>query len=80
MRIADMRHAVAVIDYPPRHSGGGCTLCKQTPRPAAVASEMGHERPRALQKNSVDFRSRSSANYVTNTELRYDSFLTLQRA
>jgi hypothetical protein len=27
MRIADMRHVVA--DDRPRHSGGGCTLCKQ---------------------------------------------------
>jgi hypothetical protein len=24
-----------------RHSGGGCTLSKQTPRPAAVVSPMG---------------------------------------
>jgi hypothetical protein len=44
MRIADMRHVVAATDDRPRHSGGGCTLCKQTPRPAAVASEMGQMR------------------------------------
>jgi hypothetical protein len=41
MPIADMRHVVAAIDDRPRHSGGGCTLSKQTPRPAAVASPMG---------------------------------------
>jgi hypothetical protein len=39
--IADMRPIVAAIDDRPRHSGGGCTLRKQTLRPAAVASEMG---------------------------------------
>jgi len=42
MPIADMRQVVAAIDDRPRHSGGGCTLSKQTPRPAAVASPMGH--------------------------------------
>jgi len=37
-----MRDIVAAIDDRPRHSGGGCTLGKQTPRLAAVvASEMG---------------------------------------
>jgi hypothetical protein len=39
-----MRPVVAAIDYRPRHSGGGCTLCKQTPRPATVASPMGQYR------------------------------------
>jgi len=38
--IADMRQVVAALDDRPRHSGGGCTLSKQTPWPAAVASEM----------------------------------------
>jgi hypothetical protein len=38
-----MRHVVAAIDDRPHHSGGGCTLSKQTPRPAAVASLMGQE-------------------------------------
>jgi len=33
--IAGMRHVVASIDDRPRHSGGGCTINKQTPRPAA---------------------------------------------
>jgi hypothetical protein len=46
--IADMRQVVAAIDDRPRHSGGGCTLSKQTPWPAAVASEMGHKRPPIL--------------------------------
>jgi hypothetical protein len=32
MSIADMRHVVAAIDDRPRHSGGGCTLSKHTPR------------------------------------------------
>jgi hypothetical protein len=41
MPIADMRQAVAPIDDRPRHSGDGCTLNKQTPRSAAVASHMG---------------------------------------
>jgi hypothetical protein len=36
-----MRHIVAAIDGRARHPAGGCTLSKQTPRPAAVASEMG---------------------------------------
>src|ERR1700680_3274570 len=45
MAIAGMRQVVAAIDDRPRHSGGGYTLGKQTPRPAAVASEMGHKRP-----------------------------------
>ena len=43
MPIADMRHVVAAIDDRPRHSGGGCTLSKQTPRPAAVASPKGQQ-------------------------------------
>ena len=47
MPIADMRQVVAAIDDRPRHSGGGCTLSKQTPRPAAVASPMGHNRKSA---------------------------------
>jgi hypothetical protein len=33
--IADMRHVVAPINDRRRHSGGGCTLSKQTQRPAA---------------------------------------------
>jgi hypothetical protein len=41
--IDDMRHVVAAIDDRPRHSGGGCTLSKQTQRPAAVAGPMGQE-------------------------------------
>jgi hypothetical protein len=45
--IADMRQIVATIDDRPRHSGGGCTLSKQTPRQAAVASPMGQKRPSA---------------------------------
>src|SRR6202162_4326716 len=48
--IADMRHVVAAIDDRPRHSGGGCTLSKQTPRPAAVASPMGQLRTHVLQR------------------------------
>jgi hypothetical protein len=40
--IADMRQVVAAIDDRPRYSGGGCILGNQTPRPAAVASPMGH--------------------------------------
>ena len=48
--IADMRHVVADFDDRPRHSGGGCTLSKQTPRPAAVASPKGQEPPPGLQK------------------------------
>jgi hypothetical protein len=35
--IAQMRHVVAAIDDRPHHSGGGCTLDKQTPRLATVA-------------------------------------------
>jgi hypothetical protein len=50
MPIADMRHVVAAIDDRPRHSGGGCTVSKQTPRLAAVASEMGQVRTRAAQQ------------------------------
>jgi hypothetical protein len=42
--IADMRHVVAAIDDRPRHSGGGCTLSKQTPRSPAAASPMGQKR------------------------------------
>jgi hypothetical protein len=50
MPIADMRQVVTAIDDRPRHSSGGCNLSKQTPRPAAAASEMGQERKsRALQ-------------------------------
>jgi hypothetical protein len=50
-----MRPVVAPIDNPPPHSGGGCTLCKQTPRPAAVASPMGHNRPPApLEAQEID--------------------------
>jgi hypothetical protein len=45
MPIADMRQVVAAIDDRPRHSGDGCTVRKQTPWLAAVASEMGHKRP-----------------------------------
>jgi len=41
--IADMRPIVAAIDDRSRHSGGGCTLRKQTLRLAAVASEMGQQ-------------------------------------
>jgi hypothetical protein len=44
MLIADMRHVIADVDDRARRSGGGCTLNKRTPRPAAVASEMGHKR------------------------------------
>ena len=36
--IANMRHVVAPIDDRPRHFGGGCTLIKETPQLAAVAS------------------------------------------
>ena len=43
--IADLRHAVAAIDDRPRHSGGGCTLNKQMPRPATIASPRGHQEP-----------------------------------
>jgi ABC-type uncharacterized transport system substrate-binding protein len=32
--ITDMRRVVAAIDDRPRLCGGGCTLGKQTPRPA----------------------------------------------
>jgi hypothetical protein len=46
--IADMRHVVADVDDRAHHSGGGCTVGKQTPRPAPVASPMGHNRPPAL--------------------------------
>jgi hypothetical protein len=42
--IADMRLVVAAIDDRPRHSDGGCTPRKQTPRPAAVASPMDRNR------------------------------------
>jgi hypothetical protein len=44
-----MRHAVAAVDDRPRHSGGGCTLGKQTPRLAAMASEIGQNRTNASQ-------------------------------
>jgi hypothetical protein len=52
MHISDMRHVVAAFDDRPRHSGGGCTLSKQTPRLAAVASPMGHEPPWRSLSNS----------------------------
>jgi len=42
-----MRPVVAAIDYQPRLSGGGYKFGKQTPRPAAVASPMGHNRSRS---------------------------------
>jgi len=42
--ITDMRQGVAAIEDRPRRSGSGCTLSKQTPCPAAVASEMGQKR------------------------------------
>ncbi len=43
MPIADMRQIVALIDDRPRLSGGGCTLKKQTLRPAAGASPVVQE-------------------------------------
>jgi hypothetical protein len=43
--LAMLRQVVAAVDDRVRHSGGGCTLSKQTPRPPAVASPMGHELP-----------------------------------
>jgi hypothetical protein len=39
-----MRHVDATIDGRLRHAGDRYTLINQTPRPAAVASEMGHNR------------------------------------
>jgi len=45
---ASPRHAVAAIGGRPHHPGDGCTLGKQTPRPAVVASEMGQNRPSQL--------------------------------
>jgi hypothetical protein len=42
--IADMRQVVAAIDDRSCHFGDGCTLSKQTARPAAVASVMGQNR------------------------------------
>jgi hypothetical protein len=51
MTIADMRHVVADVDNRAHHSGGGCTLNKQLPRPAAVASPMGQNQT-SLEKLS----------------------------
>ncbi len=42
MPIDDVRQVVAAIDDRPRHSGGGCTLNKQTPRRTAGASSLGN--------------------------------------
>jgi hypothetical protein len=67
-----MRPAVAAIDYRPRHSGGGCTLCKQTPRPAAVASPMGQMRtklrtpPDAAWLNPVPIQLRPRLDFAEN--------------
>jgi hypothetical protein len=43
--IADMRPILAAIDDRPFHSGGGCTLSKQTPRSAAVAISLAVSLP-----------------------------------
>jgi hypothetical protein len=43
-RIGGVRQIVATIDGRPRQAGDRYTLSSQTPRPAAVASEMGHNR------------------------------------
>jgi hypothetical protein len=45
--IAGMRHIAAVIDDRGVTPRGGCTFSKQTPRPAAVASEVDKSRHRA---------------------------------
>jgi hypothetical protein len=57
---------VATIDGRPRQAGDRYTLINQTPRPAAVASEMGHLRKSgslswhslALRKLCMDFQLR----------------------
>jgi hypothetical protein len=54
----DVRQVVAGGDEGAHHPGGGCTLNKQTPRPAAVASPMGHNRP------PVPFRGQSGRFFV----------------
>jgi hypothetical protein len=40
---ASPRQGVAAIGVWPHHRSDGCTLSKQTPRPAAVASPMGQQ-------------------------------------
>jgi hypothetical protein len=40
-----VRQVVATIDGRPRQAGERYTISNQTPRPAAVASEMGHNLP-----------------------------------
>jgi hypothetical protein len=42
----------------PRHSGGGCTLGKQTPRLAAVASEIAHNLTNASQHVRAEDRDK----------------------
>jgi hypothetical protein len=42
-----MRQVVATIDRRPRQAGDRYTLSNQTPRPVAVSSEMGQNRPQA---------------------------------
>jgi hypothetical protein len=44
-RITGMRHIDVPIDGRLHQAGDRYTLSEQTPRPAALASEMGHKRP-----------------------------------
>jgi hypothetical protein len=51
-----MRQVVAATDDRPRHSGGECTLSKQTPRPAAVASPVAQVQTPGTEKTLTSAR------------------------
>jgi len=56
-----VRQVVGTIDGRPRQAGDRCTLSNQTPRPAAVASEMRQDLTHAPQQTAL-LRIRSAAN------------------
>jgi hypothetical protein len=56
-----MRQVVATIDGQPHQAGDNYTFSNQTPRPAAVASEM-HQDPTYAPQQTALLRTRSAAN------------------